>query len=79
VGESYVDYCNRKANQMERAAYCQDSAFDNLSVSERNGMPLGADAVAAGDRALADFCALFTHYEQHLMNVISIAGIGVSS
>ena len=30
-------------------------------------------------RYLRTIYALFTHYEQHLMNVISIAGIGVSS
>jgi hypothetical protein len=58
AGESYLDYCIKKANQLERSVYCQDGAFDNLSLSERNGMPLGEAAVAAGDKALADFCAL---------------------
>ena len=51
--ESYLDYCIKKANALERAVYCQDGSFSGLIVAEKNNSRMDE-----GPKALANYCAM---------------------
>ncbi len=49
AGESYINYCLRRANKMERAIYCKDGDFNRISNAERRLRERGESH---------DYCAL---------------------
>lgn len=57
AGESYLDYCVNKANEMEREVYCQDGFFKGLIMAEKKIRDGGLIA-GKGLNAITEFCAL---------------------
>jgi hypothetical protein len=57
AGESYLDYCVNKANEMEREVYCQDGFFKGLIMAEKKIRDDGLLA-GKGGHAIAEFCAV---------------------
>ena len=55
-GESYFDYCIKKANALERVVYCKDESFNSLVVAEKTAMSAGRTDLRSGTKALAEFC-----------------------
>lgn len=57
AGESYLDYCVQKANEMEREVYCQDGFFKGLIMAEKK---IKDDGLIAGGsaHAITEFCAV---------------------
>ena len=56
-GESYFDYCVKKANGLERAVYCKDESFGSLVVAEKAVLSTARIDMRSGTKALAEFCA----------------------
>ncbi len=50
ANESYVDYCLRRANKMEREIYCADGSFNRIANAEKNS--------AEADANRLKYCAL---------------------
>jgi cell division protein FtsN len=57
AGESYLDYCVTKANEMEREVYCQDGFFKGLIMAEKKIKDDGLLA-GKGGNAITEFCAV---------------------
>ncbi len=57
AGESYLDYCVQKANEMEREVYCQDGFFKGLIMAEKKIKDDGLIAGGSGN-AITEFCAV---------------------
>jgi hypothetical protein len=57
AGESYIDYCVKKANEMEREVYCQDGFFKGLIMAEKKIKDDGLMA-GKGGNAITEFCAV---------------------
>ena len=55
-GESYFDYCIKKANALERVVYCKDESFNSLVVAEKTAMSVERTDLRSGTKALAEFC-----------------------
>ena len=50
ANESYVEYCLRRANKMEREIYCADGSFNRIANAEKNS--------AEADANRLKYCAL---------------------
>ena len=57
AGDSYLDYCVKKANEMEREVYCQDGFFKGLIMAEKKIKDDGLIAGGSGN-AITEFCAV---------------------
>ncbi|HIG40285.1 MAG TPA: SPOR domain-containing protein [Gammaproteobacteria bacterium] len=49
-GESYIDYCLKRANKMERTIYCSDAVFNRIATVQRR--------IEEGNSAKLNYCAL---------------------
>ncbi len=65
-GESYFDYCIKKANAFERTVFCGDGSFSGLVIADKkqSEMSVGKTSMSSGTKALAEFCAMRASQEE---------------